>query len=105
MQDFITLVKLSPEIRQKPYQVRSLIETLHQQVQNAGGKIVSADGLLGRYDLCVKCQLPDVKTAFSVWLKASTPFGYTTETFPAIQSQEIQKVAEEAGRVAVGSGR
>ena len=93
MQDFITLVKLSPEIRHKPQQVRSLIETLHQEVQSAGGKIVSADGLLGRYDLSVKCQLPDVKTAFSVWLKASTPFGYTTETFPAIQSQEIQKMA------------
>ena len=105
MQDFITLVKLSPEIRQKPHQVRNLIETLHQEVQNAGGKIVNTDGLLGRYDMCVKCQLPDVKTAFSVWLKASAPFGYTTETFPAIQSQEIQKVAEEAGRVAVGSGR
>lgn len=105
MQDFITLIKLSPEIRQKPHQVRSLIETLQKEVQNAGGKVISADGLLGRYDFCVKCQLPDVKTAFSVWLKASTPFGYNTETFPAIQSQEIQRVAEEAGRVAVSSAR
>lgn len=104
MQTFVSLFRFTPEAMRtgngwskKPW------EPFEKELQKAGGKLISAYGLLGRFDAVIIAQAPDQKTIAKVVLAITSETPAYVETHPAIPSNEFGSLVDEATRL-VGAG-
>ena len=105
MPTFVTLVKLTTEGAKTIGDGRKRYERYERLVKEAGGRVVSAHGLLGQYDLITVTELPDEQTAVRVALSATLLGTITTQTMTAIPIKEFFDQAEKAAQTvgAVGA--
>jgi uncharacterized protein with GYD domain len=102
---FVTLVKLTPEGAKTIGDGRKRYERYERLIKEAGGRVVSAHGLLGQYDLITVAELPDEQTAVRVALSVGALGTVTTQTMTALPIKEFFDQAEKAAQTvgAVGA--
>lgn len=105
MPTFVTLVKLTTEGAKTIGDSRKRYERYERLVKDAGGRVVSAHGLLGQYDIITVTELPDEQTAVRVALSATMLGTITTQTMTAVPIKEFFDQAEKAAQTvgAVGA--
>src|SRR6267143_4539825 len=105
MPTFVTLVKLTPEGAKAIGDGRKRYERYERLIKEAGGRVVSAHGLLGQYDLITVAELPDEQTAVRVALSVGALGTVTTQTMTALPIKEFFDQAEKSAQTvgAVGA--
>ncbi|TMF60736.1 MAG: GYD domain-containing protein [Chloroflexi bacterium] len=104
MQTFVSLFRFAPEGMKTPDGwSKKPWERFQQELQKAGGKVISAYGLLGRFDAVIIAEAPDQKTIAKVVLAITSETPVYVETHPAIPSHEFGTLVDEATRL-VGAG-
>jgi len=92
MSTFVTLVKYSPEgVKGISAERTKKAEAL---LKAEKGKLVSAYGLLGRWDAILICELPNEKAALKVAMQLSELIGATTETMVGLPLAEFDQLAK-----------
>jgi uncharacterized protein with GYD domain len=89
MPTFVTLVKLTPEGAKTIGDGRKRYERYERLVKEAGGRVISAHGLLGQYDIITVSELPDEQTAVRVALSVGVLGTVTTQTMTAVPIKEF----------------
>lgn len=93
MATFITLVKYSAEGAKGISAERT---KKAQELLKAGqGKLVTAYGVLGRWDVILVCELPNEKAALKFAIQLSRLIGATTETLVGVPLAEFDQLAKE----------
>ena len=93
---FVTLVRLTTEGAKTIGEGRKRYEAYEKQVNDAGGRVVAAYGLLGEYDIVTVTELPNEKAAARIALAAASRGTVSTQTLTAIPIKEFYDMAEEA---------
>ncbi len=101
---FVSLFRFAPEGMKTPDGwSKKPWERFQQELQKAGGKVISAYGLLGRFDAVIIAEAPDQKTIAKVVLAITSETPVYVETHPAIPSHEFGTLVDDATRL-VGAG-
>jgi uncharacterized protein with GYD domain len=90
---FVTLVKYSPEGAKGISAERTKKADALLKAEN--GKLISAYGLLGRWDVLLICELPTEKAALKCAIQLSKLIGATTETMVGLPLAEFDQLAKE----------
>ena len=94
MSTFVTLVKYSSEGAKGISAART--KKAEELLKAEKGKLVSAYGLLGRWDAILVHELPTEKAALKVAVHLSKLIGATTETMIGFPMAEFDRVAKGA---------
>ena len=92
---FVHLCKGTPEGFKTLKDLPGRWTDVKKRVQEAGGKILGAYALMGRYDYLLITDLPDVKAALSGVLKTAMKGTVTFETLGALPLDEFVKLVKE----------
>jgi len=96
MQTYITLWKYTKEglvdIRHTPERYK----VVNEIIKSHGGKIISAYGLIGEYDVMTIVELPDEKALMSAILKISAKGRVIPKTMTAVPMDEFLRITGEA---------
>ena len=103
MPRFAHLVRFTAKGAETIGESQKRYELFEQGVRQAGGRIVDAYGLLGKYDLLIVTELPDEKAATKVVVAAAARGTVATQTLTAIPIKEFYQIVDEA--VAAGAAR
>ena len=95
MPTYVTLFRYTPEGVKNIKEGPSRFGEIKKNLEAAGGKIVCAYMLMGRYDGLVVAEGPDERAVLKVLLGAGRRGTTSTETMVAIPLDEAFKIAQE----------
>lgn len=95
MPAYVSLVKLSPRVRQESQAIENLVQVLDDRIKQAGGRVISTAGPFDDLDLCVTCDLPHGASASEVWLEVAPAFGYRVETARADEADAADRMESD----------
>ena len=100
MPKFVTFARYTPEGARTIASSRERYEKFRLSVQQVGGRIEAAYGLLGSHDLLLITELPDERSAAQLLVTVASRGTVTTETQVAIPIDEFYDLIEKtlAGR-------
>jgi uncharacterized protein with GYD domain len=93
---YVTLFKSTAEGTKLLKESGQQIEEGKKAIQAAGGKILNAYALLGRYDFIYITEFPDQKSALKVLLKTAMKGRVAPENLVAIPLDEFIQAVKEA---------
>lgn len=92
---FVTLIKFTTQGLQNIDTTTQRAAEFAESAKKAGLEISEQLWLCGRYDGLVVYEATDIETASAVMLQLSTSGNVTTETIPAFDSANMQKVTSK----------
>lgn len=95
MATFVHLIKGTPEGFKNIKGLGGRWADLKKSVERAGGKVLAAYALIGRYDYLVISELPGNDAALSVILTAALKGTASYETLPAVPVEDFIKLVEK----------
>ena len=93
---YVTLFKSTAEGTKGLKESQRYIEEGQKEIREAGGKIINAYALLGRYDFLYITEFPDQKSALKVLFKTAMKGRVAPETLVAIPLEEYLQTVKEA---------
>ncbi len=96
MPTYVTLFKSTAEGTKRLKESQRLMEEARKEISEAGGKIINAYALLGRYDFIYITEFPDQKSALKVLFKTAMKGRITPENLVAIPLEEFLQAVKEA---------
>ncbi len=96
MMTFVTLVNFTQKGAETISESKNRFAKFEESVKEAGGRLVSAYGLLGDHDVLAITEFPDEKTATRTILKVASWGTVTTKTLTAIPIKEFYQLVDEA---------
>jgi uncharacterized protein with GYD domain len=93
---YVTLFKSTAEGTKLLKESGQQIEEGKKAIQAAGGKILNAYALLGRYDFIYITEFPDQKSALKVLLKTAMKGRVAPENLVAIPLEEFLQAVKDA---------
>lgn len=95
MPTFVTLIRFTSEGLKTIKDAPQRIANVNKNISDAGGKLIGAYNLLGRYDALLITEFPSERDALKVFLKSGATGAVTTETLTAVPRDEFLKVVGE----------
>jgi len=92
---YITLFRSTAEGTKGLKESQRYIEEGQKEIREAGGKIINAYALLGRYDFLYITEFPDQKSALKVLFKTAMKGRVAPETLVAIPLEEFLQTVKE----------
>ena len=96
MQTFVILMKFTSKGAETLRASSQRYDQFEQGIRELGGKIVSAYGLLGDYDVLIIAEFPDAKAAMKTVVRAASRGTATSKTLTAIPIKEFYALVDEA---------
>ncbi|MCX8042668.1 MAG: GYD domain-containing protein [Desulfobacterota bacterium] len=96
MPTYITLWKYTKEGLTDIKNTAERYKAVNEIINAHGGKVISAYGLIGRYDVMTIVELPDERALISSILKICSKGRVTSETLTAVSIEEFLKLTREA---------
>ncbi|MCK4404112.1 MAG: GYD domain-containing protein [candidate division Zixibacteria bacterium] len=93
---YVTLFKSTAEGTKGLKESQRYIEEGQKEIREAGGKIINAYALLGRYDFLYITEFPDQKSALKVLFKTAMKGRIAPENLVAIPLEEFLQAVKEA---------
>jgi uncharacterized protein with GYD domain len=93
---YVTLFRSTAEGTKGLKESQRYIEEAKKEIKEAGGKIINAYALLGRYDFIYITEFPDQKSALKVLLKTAIKGRVAPENLVAIPLEEFLQAVKEA---------
>ena len=93
---YVTLFRSTAEGTKGLKESQRYIEEGKKEIQEAGGKIINAYALLGRYDFLYITEFPDQKKILKVFFKTAVKGRVITENLVAIPLEEFLLAVKEA---------
>ncbi len=96
MQTFVILMKFTAKGGETLGASSQRYERFEEGIRQLGGKILSAYGLLGDYDVLIVAELPDEKAAMKTVIRAASRGTATSKTLTAIPIKQFYALVDEA---------
>ena len=93
---YVTLFRSTAEGTKGLKESQRYMEEAQKEIREAGGKIINAYALLGRYDFIYITEFPDQKSALKVLLKTAMKGRVAPENLVAIPLDEFLQAVKEA---------
>lgn len=93
---YVTLFKSTAEGTKGLKDTQRYLQEGEKEIGEAGGKILSAYALLGRYDFIYITEFPDQKSALKVLFKTAMKGRVSPENLVAIPLEEFLQAIKEA---------
>ena len=93
---YVTLFKSTAEGTKGLKDTQRYMQEGEKEIREAGGKILSAYALLGRYDFIYITEFPDQKSALKVLFKTAMKGRVSPENLVAIPLEEFLQAVKEA---------
>jgi uncharacterized protein with GYD domain len=93
---YVTLFRSTAEGTKGLKESQRYIEEGKKEIQAAGGKILNAYALLGKYDFLYITEFPDQKSALKVLFKTAMKGRVAPESLVAIPLEEFLQAVKEA---------
>jgi len=93
---YVTLFRSTDEGTKGLKESQRYMEEAQKEIREAGGKIINAYALLGRYDFIYITEFPDQKSALKVLLKTAMKGRVAPENLVAIPLEEFLQAVKEA---------
>jgi uncharacterized protein with GYD domain len=93
---YVTLFRSTAEGTKGLKESQRYMEEAQKEIHEAGGKIINAYALLGRYDFIYITEFPDQKSALKVLLKTAMKGRVAPENLVAIPLDEFLQAVKEA---------
>jgi len=93
---YVTLFRSTAEGTKELKESQRYIEEGKKEIQAAGGKILNAYALLGKYDFLYITEFPDQKSALKVLIKTAMKGRVASENLVAIPLEEFLQAVKEA---------
>jgi uncharacterized protein with GYD domain len=93
---YVTLLRSTAEGTKGLKESQRYMEEAKKEIGEAGGKIINAYALLGRYDFIYITEFPDQKSALKVLLKTAMKGRVAPENLVAIPLEEFIQAVKEA---------
>jgi uncharacterized protein with GYD domain len=93
---YVTLFKSTAEGTKELKESQRYMEEAKKEISEAGGKIINAYALLGRYDFIYITEFPDQKKALKVLFKTAMKGRVAPENLVAIPLEEFLQAVKEA---------
>ncbi len=95
MQTYVTLWKYTKDGLMDIKKTNKRFELAKKVVKEAGGKLLSCYGLVGKYDLITVMQMPNEKVAAATILKICSTGRITSQTMTALSLEEFIDITKE----------
>lgn len=105
MPTFVTLARYTAEGARTIASSRERYEKFKLGVQQAGGRVTAAYGLLGSHDLLIVTELPDERAAMQLLATIASRGSVSTETLVAIPIDELYDLVEKTTRHEIHASR
>lgn len=93
---YVTLFRSTAEGTKDLKDTQRYLQEGEKEIREAGGKILSAYALLGRYDFIYITEFPDQKSALKVLFKTAMKGRVSPENLVAIPLEEFLQAVKEA---------
>lgn len=93
---YVTLFRSTAEGTKGLKESQRYMEEGEKEIREAGGKLINAYALLGRYDFIYITEFPDQKSALKVLLKTAMKGRVAPENLVAIPLDEFLQAVKEA---------
>ncbi len=93
---YVTLFRSTAEGTKGLKESQQYMEEAQKEIRQAGGKIINAYALLGRYDFIYITEFPDQKSALKVLFKTAMKGKVAPENLVAIPLEEFLQAVKEA---------
>ncbi|NIM99360.1 MAG: GYD domain-containing protein [candidate division Zixibacteria bacterium] len=93
---YVTLFKSTAEGTKGLKETKRYFEEGEKDVREAGGKILAAYALMGRYDYIYITEFPDQRSALKVLFRTAVKGRVSPETLVAIPLEEFLQSVKEA---------
>ncbi len=95
MAKFISLINYTPQGIDKIKESPNRLDAFKQLCESMGATVEGFFLTMGRYDIVVIVDAPDLKTAAKVILATGSAGAVSTETLPAFTEEEFRQVISE----------
>jgi uncharacterized protein with GYD domain len=89
MQTYVILMKFTTKGAETLLESSRRYEKFDEGIRELGGRVVSAYGLLGDYDVLIIAEFPDEKAAMKTVIRAASRGTATSKTLTAIPLREF----------------
>lgn len=96
MPTYVTLWKYTRDGLMDMKNTPDRYEAVKKIISDAGGKLLSIYGLVGKYDVITIMEMPDEKVAASTILKICSKGRITSQTMTAISIDDFLKITKGA---------
>jgi uncharacterized protein with GYD domain len=96
MATYVTLANFTQKGAEHVGESKSRFANFEAAVKEAGGRVVSAYGVLGEYDLVVITEFPDDKAGWRTIVKLASLGNVNTKTLSALPIKEFYQMVDEA---------
>ena len=95
MQTYVTLWEYTKDGLTDIKKTNKRFEFAKKIVQDAGGKLLSVYGLIGKYDLITVMEMPNEKAAAATILKICSTGRITSQSMTALSLEEFIDITKE----------
>ena len=95
MQTYVTLWKYTKDGLMDIKKTNKRFELAKKVVKDAGGKVLVAYGLVGKYDLMTVMEMPNAKVAAATILKICSTGRVTSQSMIALPLEEFIDIAQK----------
>ena len=96
MANFVTLWKYTKDGLVDMKKTPERFEVVKKLVADAGGKLISAYGLIGEYDVLTLIEMPDERAAMKTILKICSKGRVIPMTMTALSMEDFLKITKDA---------
>lgn len=95
MQTYVTLWKYTKDGLMDIKKTNKRFELAKKVVKEAGGKVIAAYGLIGKYDLLTVMEMPNEKVAAATILKICSTGRVTSQSMTALSLDEFVTMTQK----------
>jgi uncharacterized protein with GYD domain len=95
MQTYVILMKFTTKGAETLLESSRRYDKFDEGIRELGGRVVSAYGLLGDYDVLIIAEFPDEKAAMKTVIRAASRGTATSKTLTAIPLREFYGLVNE----------
>jgi len=95
MAKFISLVKYQTKGIENIKESPKRLDAVKQLCESMGAKVEGFYLTMGRYDIIIIIEAPDLETAAKILLTTTSKGAVSTETLPAFPEKEYRKIISE----------
>ena len=95
MAKYISLVKYTAKGSENIKESPNRLDAVKQLCESMGAKVESFYLTMGRYDIILIIEAPDLETAAKILLTTTSKGAISTETLPALSEDEYRKIISE----------
>jgi uncharacterized protein with GYD domain len=95
MQTYVILMNFTTKGAETLLESSRRYEQFEEGIRELGGKVVSAYGLLGDYDVLIVAEFPDEKAAMKTVVRAASRGTATSKTLTAIPIKEFYALVQD----------